>query len=68
MNDKIKKAVLIAHNNTHSTSRILRNLKLIREKKFDTKTFEERLSLIEEACLECRNQVDELYKLIKNEG
>lgn len=67
MNEKLKKALWLAHNNTHSTSRILRNVKLIREKRFDLKTLDERLNFIEEACLQCREQVDELYKLIKNE-
>jgi hypothetical protein len=55
----LKKAMLIAHDNTHSTSRILRNVKLIKEE-VDAATIEKILKVIEEASIECRNQVDEL--------
>lgn len=65
MEDNIKKAIMIAHNNTHSTSRIFRNVELI-SKETDSIIIEKRLKAIEEATRECRQQVDELYKLIKN--
>jgi hypothetical protein len=69
MEDNIKKdmllAIMIAHNNTHSTSRIFRNVELI-SKETDPIIIEKRLKAIEEATRECRQQVDELYKLIKN--
>lgn len=66
MDNKIKQAMLIAHNNTHSTSRIFRNIELIKREDVDYTIIEKRLIDIENACKECRNQVDELYNLIKN--
>ena len=65
--DKLKQAVLIAHDNSHSTSRILRNVELIKREDIDSSVIEKRLLAIEKAARECREQVDELYKLIKNE-
>lgn len=63
----IKQAILIAHNNTHSTSRIFRNIKLLKKDIADNNWggVEKRLDAIEQACTECRSQVDELYNLIK---
>lgn len=66
MREVVKKAMLIAHNNTHSTSRILRQLKLIRRDNELKEKLDIRLSYIEEATLECIDQVNELYKIIKN--
>lgn len=67
MDSKLKQAMLIAHNNTHSTSRIFRNVELIKREDIDYSVIERRLTAIENAARECRDQVDELYGLIKNE-
>ena len=61
---------MLAHNNTHSVSRILRNIKLIREHMQDaasikTDVIELRLQKIEEACNECKEQVDQFYLITK---
>ncbi len=64
MDDKLKQAILIAHNNTHSTSRIFRSVELIRRENI-TDIVEKRLLIIENATRECRKQIDELYILIK---
>lgn len=66
MKDKIKAALMIAHNNTHSTSRIFRNITLIR-KETNTQDIEKRLQAIEKSCRECREQVDQLYKIISED-
>jgi len=66
MTDKLKQAMFIAHNNTHSTSRIFRNIELIKREDVDCSIIEKRLLAIETACIECKNQVNELYNLIKN--
>jgi hypothetical protein len=61
-----KDAIMIAHNNTHSTSRIFRNVELIRRCLPNTSSeIENRLMAIETACRECREQVDKLYEIIK---
>lgn len=62
-----KDAIMIAHNNTHSTSRIFRNVELIRRENISPE-IEKRLSAIETACKECREQVDELYQIIKKQN
>ena len=64
-------AAMLAHNNTHSTSRILRNIKLIRQHMEDAAevkrdVIEFRLHKIEQACYECQDQVDELYLIAKD--
>ena len=59
-----KEAALIAHNNTHSTSRIFRNVALIRLHDDVSDRVKNRLKAIEDACYECRQQVDDMYKLI----
>jgi hypothetical protein len=60
-----KDALMIAHNNTHSTSRIFRNVELIRREN-TSNDIEKRLNAIEIACRECKEQVDKLYKIIGN--
>jgi hypothetical protein len=60
---RIRKAMLIAHNNTHSTSRIFRNLELIKNQGVSD-DIQKRLNAIEDACTECRKQVDDLYTLL----
>ena len=60
-----KDALMIAHNNTHSTSRIFRNVELIRRENTSI-DIEKRLNAIEIACRECKEQVDTLYKIIGN--
>jgi len=52
------------HDNTHSVSRILRNIKLIKQDNIDS-SIEKRLNFIEEAALQCKNQVDVLYNEFK---
>ena len=64
MNEFIKIAIKYAHDNTHSTSRILRNIKLIRRDNELSDRVENRLKNIEDATIECINQVDKLYNLI----
>ena len=61
---------MLAHNNTHSVSRILRNIKLIREHMQDAASIkadviELRLQKIEQACNECKEQVDQFYLITK---
>jgi hypothetical protein len=65
MDELLKKAIMIAHNNTHSTSRIFRNVELIKREDIDFSVIENRLNAIELATRECRQQVDSLYNLIK---
>lgn len=65
----MNKAVLkICHDNTHSTSRIFRNIELIKREDIDWSVIEKRLKAIEEAALECREQVDKLYSIFKSEA
>ena len=59
-----KEAALIAHNNTHSTSRIFRNVALIRLHDDVSDRVKDRLQIIESACMDCRQQVDDMYNLI----
>jgi len=68
MEDKIKKALKIIHDNNHSTSRIIRNIDLIKRKEFDFSTLDERLEIIKNSTLECRNQIDNFYSLLKEEN
>lgn len=63
--DIIKKSLKIAHDNTHSTSRIFRNIELIKKEDVDCSIIENRLTAIENAARECITQVDVLYKIIK---
>jgi hypothetical protein len=62
-----KNVLMIAHNNTHSTSRIFRNVELIRRENISPE-IEKRLIAIETACKECRDQVDSLYNIFKEEN
>jgi hypothetical protein len=59
-----KDILMVAHNNTHSTSRIFRNIELIRRTEISDEV-NTRLSRIETACQECREQVDTLYEISK---
>ena len=69
MNQMDNKILMIAHNNTHSTSRIFRNIKLLKKDIANDNwgNVEKRLDVIEKCAMECRQQVDELYLYIKNE-
>jgi hypothetical protein len=60
----LKRALFLAHNNTHSTSRIFRNVELIK-RETESPEITKRLDAIEVSCRECREQVDELYLIIK---
>lgn len=76
MDRELKRAIMVAHNNTHSVGRIYRNVKLIRELinnfslvrigKNELDELERRLEVIERASNQCQNQVDELYNIIKD--
>jgi hypothetical protein len=59
-----KDILMLVHNNTHSTSRIFRNIELIRKTEVSDEV-DIRLSRIETACIECREQVDALYEIFK---
>ena len=59
-----KDILMIVHNNTHSTSRIFRNIELVRRNEV-SEEIDKRLSNIEIACTECRQQVDTLYEISK---
>jgi len=60
----MKDILMIVHHNTHSTSRIFRNIELIRRNEVSDE-INKRLSNIETACTECRQQVDTLYEISK---
>jgi hypothetical protein len=61
-----KDVLKICHDNTHSTSRIFRNIELIKREDIDWTVIEKRLEAIEKSAIECREQIDKLYLIIKN--
>lgn len=64
--EKIKKAMLIAHNNTHSVGRIIRAADyFLRDPNCTEERKQKSLDAIITAANECKKQVDELYSLIK---
>jgi hypothetical protein len=64
-----KDVLKISHDNTHSTSRIFRNVKLLKKDIANDNwgDVEKRLDAIEKAATECREQVDKLYLIFKIE-
>ena len=62
MNNEVLK---ICHDNTHSTSRIFRNIELIKRENIDLSLIENRLNAIGKSAIECREQIDKLYLIFK---
>lgn len=62
-----KDILKICHDNTHSTSRIFRNIMLLKKdiENNNWSGVENRLDAIEKAAMECREQVDNLYLIFK---
>lgn len=67
MDNKNKILLKQCHDNTHSTSRIFRNVELIKKINEGNLIINEKLTQIEIATRECRNQIDILYETFKSE-
>lgn len=63
MKSKEFKSVLLkqCHDNTHSVSRILRNIEFLKKEDISKERYEKCISNIEQSALECQNQLDTLY-------